>query len=183
MSFLSFATLRNFLVGTRKFRKEAPDLKLHSLINCNRFTRASELVLRTQTALALLFWNGTLIVQSAMVGNENFNNNILSFWVYLSISMGFWNKFRMTVKDKILLLIQLLRLSALAINRYGWCLSPSARAPQDDVWYSCHSEGVKQPKNPSEIKGDPSPSRKTILNRFVRQSGSGWHFVFRFLLG
>ena len=40
---------------------------LHSLINCNRFNKASELAY-AQTTLALMFWNGTLIVHSAMVG-------------------------------------------------------------------------------------------------------------------
>ena len=33
----------------------------------------------------------------------------------------------------------------------------------------------RSPKNLPEFYGDPSPSHKTILNRFVRKSGSGWH--------
>ena len=37
---------------------------------------------------------------------------------------------------------EILRLLALAINGYGIRLSPSARAPQDDVLLLRHSEGV-----------------------------------------
>ncbi len=68
---------RYFLVPTRKYRKEALDLMLRSLINCNRFTRASELA-DAQTTLALILRNGTLVAHFAEV-------DFLSFHLDLSL--------------------------------------------------------------------------------------------------